>query len=362
MEKERDEESEAEREGTLEEALTDQSKVVKMIVNKWFVDKGFGFGKTTMGEIVFIHASVVQGAEVLMVDTDVWAQVVCDHARAEGGYRARKAWGQEAWKAEKDKDEANKVAQQVRRAAALTAELAAQSEKKTAAVCDQPPGLDELAGHIEAPNMGAGGSHPQATMMPDPWATYKSPSASDNQAETNVSSETNRVPAGRGAFPPTRGFRGDRLRSATRAPSTHPRGLNLTNEELQRRKRAEQERRLRCKKEEAWELFQRQPTFRRKTREEFETKFKEKVLGDIYRFSKDEQEKELQSWVNELENIVQKQERRLEAFERKRMEGEDVQSRNRQTWDKIFRPIPNPFPNDVYVLSNQRVCGAVCPV
>ena len=26
--------------------------------------------------------------------------------------------------------------------------------------------------------MGAGGSHPQATMMPDPWATYKCPSAS----------------------------------------------------------------------------------------------------------------------------------------------------------------------------------------
>ena len=83
-----------------------------------------------------------------------------------------------AKKAERDKENANKVAQQVRRAAALTAELAAQSEKKTAAVCDQPPGLDELAGHIEAPNMGAGGSHPQATMMPDPWATYKCPSAS----------------------------------------------------------------------------------------------------------------------------------------------------------------------------------------
>ena len=62
--------------------------------------------------------------------------------------------------------------QQVRREAALTAELAAQSEKKTAAVCDQPLGLDELAGNIEAPTMGAGGSHPQA-VMPDPWATYK---------------------------------------------------------------------------------------------------------------------------------------------------------------------------------------------
>ena len=180
MEREKDDADDAEREADLQEALTDQSKVVKLIVDKWFVDKGFGFGRTTTGEVVFIHASVVQGAEVLMVGTDAWAQVVNDDARAQGGYRARRAWGQDVWQAEKNKEKANKVAQQVRRAAALTAELAAQSEKKTAAVCDQPPGLDELAGHIEAPNMGAGGSHPQATMMPDPWATFKSPSA--NQA------------------------------------------------------------------------------------------------------------------------------------------------------------------------------------
>ena len=77
-----------------------------------------------------------------------------------GGYRARRAWGRDAWKAERDTEKANKVAQQVRRAAALTAEPAAHSEKRTAALCDQPPGLDELAGHIEAPNMGTGGSHP----------------------------------------------------------------------------------------------------------------------------------------------------------------------------------------------------------
>ena len=117
--------------------------------------------------------------------------MVNDEAQAQERYRARRAWGQDAWKAEKDKKIANKVAQQARRAAALTAELAAQSEKKTAEVCDQPPGLDELAGHIEALNMQAGGSHPQATMMPDPWATNKCPSASDNQAETSASSETN---------------------------------------------------------------------------------------------------------------------------------------------------------------------------
>ena len=78
MEKERDEESEAECEATLEEALTYQSKVVKVIVDKWFVDKGFGFGRTLTGEIVFIHASAVQGAEVLKIGTDVRVQVVND--------------------------------------------------------------------------------------------------------------------------------------------------------------------------------------------------------------------------------------------------------------------------------------------
>ena len=196
------------------------------------------------------------------------------------------------WKAEKDKDRANKVAQQVRRAAALTAEPAAQSEKKTAAVCDQPPSLDELAGHIETPNMGAGGSHPQAAMMPDPWATYKCPSASNNQAETTASSETNRIPADRGVLAQTRGFRGARLRSATRAPSTRSRGPNLMKEEPQQRNRTEQEQRLGRKKEEAWELYQRQPTLTRKTRESFETKFREKVLGGIHSNSKDEQERE----------------------------------------------------------------------
>ena len=70
MEKERDQESEAECEATLEEALADHSKVVKVIVDKWFVDKGFGFGKTPTGQIVFIHASAVQGAEVLKIGTD----------------------------------------------------------------------------------------------------------------------------------------------------------------------------------------------------------------------------------------------------------------------------------------------------
>ena len=148
MEQEKDEVDDAEHEADLQEALANQTRVVRLVVDKWFVDKGFCFGKTTTGEIVFIHASVVQGAEVLMVGTVAWAQVVSDPARAEGRYRARRAWGRDAWRQERDKEKANRVAQQVRRPAALTAELAAQSEKKTAAVCDQPPGLGSSPGTL----------------------------------------------------------------------------------------------------------------------------------------------------------------------------------------------------------------------
>ena len=131
-------------------------------------------------------------------------------------YRASRAWGRDTWKAERDKEKANKVAQQVKRAAALTAELATQSEEKTAAVCDRPPGLGELAGHIEAHDMGAGGSHPQATMMPDPWARSCRPS--EGQTMVTAPPETvTRVDSCRRPFAPAGGFRGARIRSATRA-------------------------------------------------------------------------------------------------------------------------------------------------
>ena len=63
-------------EASLPEALADKTKVVKLLVDKWFVDKGFGFGKIPSGEVVFIHASAVQGAEVLMIGTEAWVQVV----------------------------------------------------------------------------------------------------------------------------------------------------------------------------------------------------------------------------------------------------------------------------------------------
>ena len=297
LEREKDDADDAEREANLQEALAVQSKVVKLIVDKWFVDKGFGFGRAETGETVFVHASVVQGAEVLMVGTDAWAQVVNDHARAEGGYRARRAWGRNAWRQEKDREKANRVAQQVRRAAALTAELAVQSEKKTAAVCDQPPGLDELARHIEAPNMKTGGSHPQATMMPDPWATYSRPSAN-----SEVSSP---APLNQGSFVVPGRVRGARPKSTTRTQdnaamleetlslivkatgkneaSMREQLVSKRPEELRRsrefwRTRAEETQRFQKKKKEAWEFFRRLPSFKPKKQEDFEEEFRLKVM------------------------------------------------------------------------------------
>ena len=143
LERESSQLEDEEGEASLEEVLADHTKVVKLTVDKWFVDKGFGFGKAPSGEVVFIHASAVQGAEVLVVGTEAWTQVVSDQARAEGGYRARKAWGQRAWREEKDRERASRAAQQVRRAAALMAELAAQSESKVFEVCSHPQGLSD---------------------------------------------------------------------------------------------------------------------------------------------------------------------------------------------------------------------------
>ena len=352
MEREQTEADDAEQEANLQEALVNQSKAVKVVVDKWFVDKGHGFGKAPTGEVVFIHASTVQGAEVLMIGTDAWVQVVNDDARAQGVYRAKRAWGRDEWKAERDKEQANKVAQRVRRAAALTAELAAQSEKKTPAVCDQPPGLDELAGHIEAPNMGAGGSPPQATMMPDPWATYERPSANEGQATTGVPPETNK-----GTFALTKGFREARSRSATRNMETRSMVdeavdfyekatgrdriqkreelVNMRPGELRRslerwQAHAKEVQRLQEKKEHAWDLYSRVASFGRKKKEDFEKDFGHKVV-----YSGKVDEKRLREWTDEMQSKVQKAERELETRERKWMASEDSNSQRRRTWEKL---------------------------
>ena len=92
MEREQHEADDAEHEANLQDPLSSQSKAVKVLVDKWFVDKGYGFGKAPTGEVVFIHAGAVQGAEVLTIGTDAWVQVVNDDARAQGGIELGKTW------------------------------------------------------------------------------------------------------------------------------------------------------------------------------------------------------------------------------------------------------------------------------
>ena len=251
------------------------------------------------------------------------------------------------------------MAQQVRRAAALTAELAAQSEKKTATVCDQPPGLDELAGHIEAPNMGAGGSHPQATMMPDSWATYKRPSADEGQATTSAPPEVVSCAfANKGTFSLARGFREARSRSATRNVETRSmvdealdfyekangRDRTQKRQELENMRPGELRRslerwqahakevqRLQEKKEHAWDFYSRVPSFGRKKKEDFEKDFGHKVVYDGK-----VDEKRLREWTDEMQSKVQKAEREIEARESKWMASEDSNSQRRRAWEKLW--------------------------
>ena len=296
-------------------------------------------GKPRQAKSFFIHASTVQGAEVLTIETDVWVQVVNDDARAQGSIEQRELGGRDTWKAERDKEQANKVAQQVGRAAVLTAELAAQSERRLPRCAISHRGLTSSPGTFRRLTWKAGGSHPQATMMPDPWATYKCPSAEEGQTTTSAPLETTScVPTNKGTFALAKGFREARSRSATRNVETRSMVdesldfyvkatgrdgtqkrqelVNIRPGELKRslerwQARAKEVERLQDKKEQAWDLYSRVPNFGRKTKEDFEKDLEHKV---VYNGKVDE--KRLQEWTDEMQSKVQKAERELEAREK----------------------------------------------
>ena len=97
-------------------------------------------------------------------------------------------------------------------------------------------------------------------------------------------------------------------------------------------------------KEEAWRLFERQPGFKQKTREEFEEELTRKVRNTPGN-NKEEREKMMQKWSSEMQRVVQPEKRRHEARERTKMEQEDSNSQRQRTWEKIRGPrIPVPMP------------------
>ena len=318
LERDKDEQDDHDREASMTEALADKTKVVKLVVDKWFVDKGFGFGRSPTGDIVFIHASVVHGGEVLMIGTDAWAQVVSDTTRAEGGCRVRNAWGRNAWKEEKDKEKANRVA---------------SVRKSPRCAITRPDFATSLPSTQRPLTWGAGGSHPQAATTCSPLSA--SPLCASSPHPTGKS------------FNLAGGFRGGRPRQATRVQETAAlidetigfcikvTGSNegpirrepMTGkpEDIRRERdlwktRSEEHERFQSKKEEASELFGRQSSFKQRTREEFEEEFKQKTQG---------------KWTSELQKAAQAEEGRKEAREGTRMTEEDLTSQRCQTWDRM---------------------------
>ena len=50
LEREKEDEEDREHETNLEEALTDKTKVVKLVVDKWFVDRGLALAKSLLAK------------------------------------------------------------------------------------------------------------------------------------------------------------------------------------------------------------------------------------------------------------------------------------------------------------------------
>ena len=179
------------------------------------------------------------------------------------------------------------------------------------------------------------------------------------------------LPTGKGFFNLAGGFRGGRPRSTTRAQeatslidetlslfvkatgkdeaSMRQQLTSQKREELRRSRdhwkaRAEDQERFQKMKEEAWRLFERQPGFKRKTREEFEEELTRKVRNTPGNNS-EEREKMMQKWSSEMQRVGQPEERRHEARERTKMEQEDSNFQRQRTWEKIRGPrIPVPMP------------------
>ena len=277
-------------ESSLPEALADKTKVVKLLVDKWFVDKGFGFGKVPSGEVVFIHASVVQGAEVLMIGTEAW-----DDARAQGGFRARRAWGKIAWEQERDRERASKAAERARRAAELTAELAAQSERAVSEVCTHPPGLPRDEPTAERSVAPTAGDSPFLTGGDSLLSGRSSPAPRPRGARARSIAPKRRCEVfGRRDAGLLRQSHWRRRSPDAPEARKHESSRAAANRERWQ-KRAEEVQRFQDKREEARALFRRQGGLE----ERFEREFKQQVMRSIGH-NREDDEKSLDKWTNEL--------------------------------------------------------------
>ena len=163
------------------------------------------------------------------------------------GYRARRAWGQAAWKEERDRERASRAAQRAKRAAELTAELAAQSERAVSEVCTHPPGLrDEPAAECNvAPSATEKAlSLPTATVSRQPEASLLQGLARSIARDVNAKPL---VDVGFGFYVKATGEDGVQMRQ--KLANMRPAALQQSRERWQ--KQAEEVQRFQDKKEEA---------------------------------------------------------------------------------------------------------------
>ena len=106
------------------------------------------------------------------------------------------------------------------------------------------------------------------------------------------------------------------------------------------RTRVEEKQRFQAKKKEAWEFFRRVPSFKPKSREEFEEEFRRRVMTGYSSGSTGGREKYLDEWKIELQKKALEGDSRSEARERVKMGEEDSSSRRRTEWERIFDRSP----------------------
>ena len=76
--------------------------MMKGLVKKWFVDKGYGF-IDIQGHTVFCHADRVEGQGWLKIGEGVRVKVVEDKGREEESWKAAEVMDETRWKRKKQK-------------------------------------------------------------------------------------------------------------------------------------------------------------------------------------------------------------------------------------------------------------------
>ena len=208
------------------------------------------------------------------------------------------------------------MAEQVRRAAALTAELAAQSEKEVSEVCSHPPGLHDEAAAVTpqpicSPFLVTSSLPASQSFSNFSGKSRKGQPRSNTRAQDNtaVLEETLRL------FVEATG----KDEASMRQKLVNKRTVELLRDREFWRTHVEEKQRFQAKKKEAWEFFRRVPSFKPKSQGEFEGEFKRRVMTGYSSGSNEGREKYLVEWMIELQKKALEGDRKLEARERVKM-------------------------------------------